>query len=83
MYFFAVELGVFFVRSSFLLAGSSFWTKHSETACHSAPENNEMSGYGTVPCLAETQHSSTKIEFNSSDVTILKRQNTYRTNIHF
>ena len=44
------KLGLFLVLSSFLPIGSSKgYVLTSSTACRSAAEMNEMSGYGTVP----------------------------------
>ena len=63
------KLGYFLARSSFLLAGFSFWTKQAfrndhvaacSTARRSATEENEMGGYVTVPCSSKmTRRSST------------------------
>ena len=65
--FLRTKLGLFLVLSSFLLAGSSFWTKRSGTTTCSPValfiavllRKKELSGCGTVPCSAKlTQHSS-------------------------
>ena len=49
--------------SCFLILDKAFrngYVVTFSTACHSAAKENEMSGSGTVPCLAEmTQYSST------------------------
>ena len=67
------KLGFFLERSSFLLAGSSFWSKRSvknhvaafSTALRSATEKIELGGYVTVQCSYKmTRRSCTDVWLN-------------------